>query len=553
MATEDAPAPAAAPEAKEETRVIRGIACLVHYKPEFEGRDQAKTLKITVHPKWFTKHVREALIGPFVQTYNRTVRKGETHRHLDPFMMRCAAVDGSRIEGNEEIGDVVRYLASKRPDGVAEMFLVDQHYTAALSWRHGLKQLEAGEAAPRLSDSPAVFAGADAGAVLASPPAPVGLEKTKLAKSRYTKPGPCGNKELATLGDRARALLEDPEASYVEVRAACGRWLNTVDSVENALACVDERGRTLLHCAVGRGDAKLCSDMAKIGDGAMVIALDEHFTTPIMDAALFGRTLVLEEILKAPCVTHEILNERNFFLMSALQLSCCDDGQGNPRAAALLVEAGADPNARCWDKTPLMAACASEHVEMITTLVEELGADLMLRNGEMHMAMDYCKVNETAEFLFKLMEGHFLMNKAAPSYVHEASSSQSRAPGSREDDGPRYFSWTKNLPLADAFAALGVDVAGLDDFKKDGAHAGQLRSNWRRLVLQYHPDKRPANWEDLPEDYRRKWSGKFHAVQRAYEAIEAHLLALERQEEIPADDPEEFGECPDVGRTSCYN
>ena len=39
-----------------------------------------------------------------------------------------------------------------------------------------------------------------------------------------------------------------------------------------------------------------------------------------------------------------------------------------------------------------MAACASEHVELIMTLVEELGADPCIRNGEMMMAADYCRV-----------------------------------------------------------------------------------------------------------------------------------------------------------------
>ena len=127
----------------------------------------------------------------------------------------------------------------------------------------------------------------------------------------------------------------------------------------------------------------------------------------------------MKEILKAPCVRPQHLNERNYYCMSALQLCCCDDAQGSPSTAELLVRHGADVNARCWDKTPLMAAAASEHYELVQALCEELGADPMLRNGEMMMAMDYCKTIHTSELLHGFMDGHFLMNKAAPSFVSE--------------------------------------------------------------------------------------------------------------------------------------
>ena len=536
----------AAADAPKSTALTRGIACLVHFK---DHHDEAMhlTLKITVNPKWFGRHVREALIGPFVDAYNKKKGKDKYDRPIDPFMMRCCAVDGARIEGNEKVGRVILHLSKKRADKIAELFVAGVHYTSGKWWREEVTPLLEGKPPdPALKDTPenpALFG--SGGEIVASPPMPRGLsEETGLiAKDRYAPPPPCTNAALATLGDRVHELLKTPEAPYLEVRAAATRWLNTVDSVANALACVDDKGRTLLHNAVSRGDSRLCAQLAAIGDGAMVLALDAEYTTPIMEAAIAGRTLVLKEILKAPCVRPQHLNERNYYCMSALQLCCCDDAQGSPSTAELLVRHGADVNARCWDKTPLMAAAASEHYELVQALCEELGADPMLRNGEMMMAMDYCKTIHTSELLHGFMDGHFLMNKAAPSFVSEDDGKPAHdrfrdgpLPGDDpfEEHGPRYFAWTKEVPLADAFSTLEVDGALLGEFEADGEHANVLRQNWRRLVLHYHPDKRPPNFDDLPKDDQRKWTGKFHAVQRAYEAVEAHLLYLDRKAENPA-------------------
>ena len=89
---------------------------------------------------------------------------------------------------------------------------------------------------------------------------------------------------------------------------------------------------------------------------------------------------MLAELLKAPGASL-VVNEKNRFLMSPLQLACCDDGAGSPEVADLLIRAGADPNARCearqsagradfrrlgWDKTPLMAAAAAEHYDLVS-------------------------------------------------------------------------------------------------------------------------------------------------------------------------------------------
>ena len=86
-----------------------------------------------------------------------------------------------------------------------------------------------------------------------------------------------------------------------------------------------------------------------------------------------------------------------------------------------------------------------------------------------------------------------------------------------EPAAPRPFAWRRES-LADALAILGC--AGAFD-------AAAARQAWRRLVLEYHPDKRPHDFDAWAPEKRRAWTGRFHAVQRAYEAVEAHVAALE--------------------------
>ena len=130
----------------------------------------------------------------------------------------------------------------------------------------------------------------------------------------------------------------------------------------------------------------------------------------------------------------------------------------------------------------------------------------MLRDGEMRMAVDHCKHPATAEFLWGLMAGKFLSQSAAPAFVRPASNA-----------APRPFAWRRES-LADALAILGC--AGAFD-------AAAARQAWRRQVLALHPDKRPHDFDAWAPEKRREWTGRFHAVQRAYEAVEAHVAALE--------------------------
>ena len=50
--------------------------------------------------------------------------------------------------------------------------------------------------------------------------------------------------------------------------------------------------------------------------------------------------------------------EKNRDLMLPLNLACVDEAQGNGEVVRMLVEAGGDIDGKCWDVTPLMAACS---------------------------------------------------------------------------------------------------------------------------------------------------------------------------------------------------
>ena len=452
-----------------ESAVAEAISCLVHYRGDAQAYDLS--LRITVRPSWFARTTRAALLGPFVDAYNRKVKGGPT---LDPFAVRIAAADGSVVGGGEGVGAVVQ--------AVQELFVVGRDYCFHRTWR----------------DRDLAICGRPSSELALRTPAGLAV----YASERYAAPPAATNAALLPLGRRAHELLEDPDASFVQVRAAASRWLNCGPSEADALACVDGKGRTLLHAAATRGDARLCADLAQLHGGVLVRALDGNHETPIHAASLCGRALVLRELCRF--ATPEIINERNKNLLSPLQLCCGDDAAGSPAAARVLVERGADVDAFCWDKTPLMLACLNQHAELVAELLN-LGADLMLRDGEMRMAVDHCKHPATAEFLWGLMEGKFLSQSAAPAFVRP------------EPAAPRAFAWRRES-LADALEILGC--AGAFD-------AAAARQAWRRLILEYHPDKRPHDFDAWAPEKRREWTGRFHAVQRAYEAVEAHVAALE--------------------------
>lgn len=305
-------------------------------------------------------------------------------------------------------------------------------------------------------------------------------------------------------GARLHELLNDSSAAPADLMLVAKDWLNDCD-VDTALGCVDDQGRTVLHAAATRGDARLCEELAAFGGGALVVALDDDLNTPISLAAFCGRSLVLEALLDA--APFDVLNEKNKHLMTPLQLACCDDGSGSPAVARLLAEHGADVNARCWDKTPLMAAASGDFYELCQTLVEELGADPMLRNGEFMMAADYCRTQDVAELFASYMDQNLLGNAPtnAPRFVRDPN---------REPLPPRQPLRANVKDLATALTILGLSELNLDD----------ARRSWRRLVLVYHPDKRPADFDLRPQDEQTAWNTKFHDIQQAYEIIEAHYM-----------------------------
>lgn len=298
-------------------------------------------------------------------------------------------------------------------------------------------------------------------------------------------------------GNKLHELLNDSNAAPSDLMVVAKDWLATCD-VDTALGCVDDQGRTVLHAAATRGDARLCEELAKFGGGALVVALDDELNTPISLAAFCGRSLVLEALLDA--APFDVLNEKNKHLMTPLQLACCDDGSGSPAVARLLVEHGADVNGRCWDKTPLMAAASGDFYELCQTLVEDLGADPMLRNGEFMMAADYCRTQDVAELFGTYMDQNLLGYKNAPRV-----------------DKPKLPPRQPRLNVKDLATAL--TILGLSELNLDDA-----RRAWRRLVLVYHPDKRPPDFDFLSEDEQTAWNTKFHDIQQAYEIIEAHYM-----------------------------
>ena len=158
------------------------------------------------------------------------------------------------------------------------------------------------------------------------------------------------------------------------------------------------------------------------------------------------------------------------------------------------MERGADVDAVCWDKTPLMLACLNQHAELVEELIS-LGADPMLRDGERRMAVDHCKHPATAEFLWGLMEGKFLLRCRAGL----------RAAGARGAARLR----VATRVLADALEILGC------------AGALTLRPRARRAPPrpEYRPDKRPHG-RRAGAGGAREWTSRFHAVQD-YEAVGA--------------------------------
>ena len=241
--------------------------------------------------------------------------------------------------------------------------------------------------------------------------------------------------------------------------------------------------------------------------------------------------IVAKDLLELGALVHE----KNRDLMSPLALSVVDEAQGNGEVVRMLVEHGADIDGRCWDVTPLMAACSGGHHWAIETLLE-LGADVNIRNGYEMMALDYCRDQSTAAIMYDVMRGSCL---PTPEMVGEqrawrARGRQNVKPGMRGDNEPRRFQAVRRMPLGSAFAAFHVPEEWLAGFKATGEHYSAVRRKWRRMVLDSHPDRQPAN---LSEEQAAADTATFTKAMAAFEVIEAYYMANFVGKALPASLP----------------
>jgi len=272
------------------------------------------------------------------------------------------------------------------------------------------------------------------------------------------------------------------------------------------MAARDERGRTLLHVAATRGDAALCAELTA-ADPEIVNTADAFKNTPLMDAALHGRSLVVKELLRSAA---EVVS-RNADCMSVLHLSVVNEGAGNGEVVEELVRAAADPDAMCWQTSPLMVAAESGHLWALRVLLD-LGADPWRRNAASFTALDYARDHETAQLLLDVMQGDCLSNEPA------------RWARPFKDAGARrahLHRGCRQVTLEDAFATLEVPFEWLPAFRDTGEYFGEIRKIWRSVILQRHPDKQP----ELEEEEAAVWTAKFQDAIAAFETIEKHMPA----------------------------
>ena len=194
---------------------------------------------------------------------------------------------------------------------------------------------------------------------------------------------------LVCAGERLNRMLNDPEAELGAMHALVDAALEQGEQAYRGLALArDERGRTPLHNGVTRGDLTLCRKLMATPEA--VLAVDNNRDNVLTIAALSGRQLIVQELVREAGLGLPLLREKNRDLMSPLQLACVDEAQGNGEVVRLLVEAAADINALCWDVSPLCAAAAGGHHWAVRTLLE-LGADVHAINGYAMGALDYAR------------------------------------------------------------------------------------------------------------------------------------------------------------------
>lgn len=483
---------------KKPPRPIRPLNVLTRYRVGEEEHELS--LRIKLPPTWDDKTVADAVIEPFVKEYDRRHPDNPASTHA-PFSRvkllvwagptPCAA-DTFRKPDRDHIEDI---KVAEQPIWC----LLDTDETVASLRKRGHNVLKP----------------------------TVELELVN-AQSTALVVRTTPSTALLAPGERLMAMLQDtssdPEEMHKLVDAAIAGGELAYLGLTTAR---DRHGKNALHLAATRGDCTLCRKLLQRREDVYV--MDSNRDMAIHISALAGRQLVVRDLLELGCCVHE----KNRDLMLPLNLSCVDEAQGNGEVVRMLVEAGADIDAKCWDVTPIMAAASGGHHWAIETLLE-LGADVNIRNGYEMMAMDYARDQDTSQLLYDVMRGFFLPD---PKMVAEQEASRKRRqqsanmfggfnfegmgglpgmPGMDDqgkEKGPRLFQAQRKMPLNQAFHELGINADWLAPFKESGEHYGQIRYVWRQAVLKFHPDRQPSN---LSEEEAAKNTG----------AVSARLLAL---------------------------
>jgi len=326
---------------------------------------------------------------------------------------------------------------------------------------------------------------------------------------------------LVSAGEDLIRKFKDPDTDPQElsdiVHGALAR-----KELNGMLAARDDRGRSPLHVAATRGDLRMCREMMKAAP-ELVNALDKNRNTPIMDAALLGRSMIVQELIQNGA---DVIS-KNADCMNALQLACVNEGAGNGEVIEDLVKAGADVAIMCWQVTPLMAAADSGHSWALQMLID-LGADPWQQNSSGFTALDYARDMESAQMLYDLMQGDRLSDKPAPRFDTKKLFKDA------EERRAKLHRAVKELPLEAAFAELEVPSDWLSTFKESGEHFNEIRKAWRRICLRCHPDKQP---EDLEDEAVAEWTAKFQTAVAAFESVERHFRLVCKNEELLPDGP----------------
>eukprot|EP00929_Paragymnodinium_shiwhaense_P086006 TRINITY_DN46488_c0_g1_i2.p1 TRINITY_DN46488_c0_g1~~TRINITY_DN46488_c0_g1_i2.p1 ORF type:complete len:314 (-),score=48.06 TRINITY_DN46488_c0_g1_i2:79-1020(-) len=276
----------------------------------------------------------------------------------------------------------------------------------------------------------------------ALPPCGAGHSSSRTGGAASSPHVPAGNEErLVSLGQELIRKLEDSNTDPQELSDIVS-LAATQQELPGILAARDGRGRSPLHVAATRGDQVLCRQMLK-GDPSIVNVADNRKNTPIMDASLCGRSLIVKDLIDA--VADVTL--KNADCMSALQLACVNEGAGNGQVVEDLVRAGADPSAMCWQTTPLMAAADSGHSWALRMLIE-LGADPWFMNSSNMTALDYARDLESAEFLYDVMKGDKLLERPA------LNVNRQRLLKNADERRARLHQASRSIALEDAWAVL---------------------------------------------------------------------------------------------------